>query len=100
MSNNSTIGTRRHTRIGTMVWGAILVGIAIFAILALRVGIVGTSAVLWSVVGFGSFLLLGAVVTAIVRAATARSNQPAIGTSTDADTSTDTDTRTEHPPIG
>lgn len=85
MSNEPTpVNTRRHARIGTMVWGAILVGVAIFALVALLNGIVGTNAVLWSVVGFGAFLLVAAVATAIARVATARSEGTDSG----------------HPPIG
>ncbi|HEY4267182.1 MAG TPA: hypothetical protein VGM94_03215 [Galbitalea sp.] len=62
-------GPRRHVRVGTIVWGAILVGIAVFAILVLTTGPLTGAAVLWSVVGFGALLLIAALVAAIVRAA-------------------------------
>jgi hypothetical protein len=60
---------RRQVRVGTIVWGAILVGIAVFAILILTTGPLTGTAVLWSVVGFGALLLVAALVAAIVRAA-------------------------------
>jgi O-antigen ligase len=99
VSSESTTGiVRRRARIGTMVWGAILVGVAIFAILALQPGTVGTAAVLWSVVGFGGFLLLGAVATAVVRAATTRAGETA--NDSESGTGTDAATGSGHPPIG
>ncbi len=72
--------THRRTRVGTIVWGAILVGVAVFALIALLGGSLGGAAILWSVVGFGGLLILAAVVVAIVRWAL-RSDR-------------------EHPPIG
>jgi uncharacterized membrane protein YhaH (DUF805 family) len=60
---------RRAPRIRTIVWGAILVGIAVFSILAIFAGPLGPTAALWSVVGFGGLLVIAAVVAVIVRAA-------------------------------
>jgi hypothetical protein len=60
---------RKHARVGTIVWGAILVGIAVFAILILTSGPLTPTALLWSVVGFGALLLVAALIAAIVRAA-------------------------------
>ncbi len=77
----ATNSARRRARVDTIVWGAILVGVAAFAILILAGGPLTSTAVLWSVVGFGALLLVAALVAAIVRAA--RSG----GTG-------------EHPPIG
>lgn len=78
----------RRTRIHTIVWGAILVGIAVLALMVLAGGSFGPMAVLWSLIGFGALLVLAAVVTAIVRAA--------LGTGTKAGTGAGT----EYPPIG
>jgi hypothetical protein len=72
-----TAPTRRRARIGTIVWGAILVGVAVLAVFALAGGSLGPTAVLWSVVGFGGLLVLAAVVTAVLRAA--RSEHPPVG---------------------
>ncbi|MDQ1573502.1 MAG: hypothetical protein QOH44_1061 [Actinomycetota bacterium] len=60
---------RRSPRIRTIVWGAILVGIAVFSILAIFAGPLGPAAVLWSIVGFGGLLVIAAVLAVIVRAA-------------------------------
>lgn len=60
---------RRQVRVGTIVWGAILVGIAVLAILVLTTGPLTGTSVLWSVVGFGALLLVAALIAAIVRAA-------------------------------
>jgi hypothetical protein len=58
----------RRVRVGTIVWGAILVAVAIFAILVLFFGPLGPGAILWTVIGFGSILVLGAIAAGIVRA--------------------------------
>ena len=58
----------RHVRVGTIVWGALVVAIAIFAILILILGPLGPAAILWTIVGFGSILVLGAIAAGIVRA--------------------------------
>ena len=79
----TTTPSQQHHRrpwVGTIVWGAILAGIAVFAVIAMSGVTLSTTAVLWSVAGFGALLLLAAIVTAIVRAATAATR--------------------EHPPIG
>ena len=60
---------RRQVRVGTIVWGAILVGVAVLAILVLTTGPLTGTSVLWSVVGFGALLLVAALAAAIVRAA-------------------------------
>jgi hydrogenase/urease accessory protein HupE len=61
---------RRRPRVHTIVWGAILVGIAL---IGLRLGRVDAPfsgpAVLWSVVAFGGLLILAAVLAAIIRLA-------------------------------
>ena len=58
-------------RIGTIVWGSILLVVAFLAIFASQVdfGDVTPAVVVWSVIGFGSALVLAAIVTAIVKAA-------------------------------
>jgi uncharacterized membrane protein len=60
---------RRAPRIRTIVWGAILVGIAVISILAIFAGPLGSAAVLWSIVGFGGLLVIAALLAVIVRAA-------------------------------
>jgi hypothetical protein len=60
---------RRSPRIRTIVWGAILVGIAVFSILAIFAGPLGPTAALWSVVGFGGLLVFAALLAVIIRAA-------------------------------
>ena len=72
-----TTPVRRRARIGTIVWGAILVASAVLAVFALAGGSVGPAAVLWSVIGFGGLLVLAAIVTAVLRAA--RAEHPPIG---------------------
>jgi hypothetical protein len=62
---------RLRARVSTIIWGAILVGIAVFAIVVLLGGSLGPTSVLWSLVGFGGLLVLAAVVTAVIRAARA-----------------------------
>ncbi|MEJ1229803.1 MAG: hypothetical protein WDM88_02830 [Galbitalea sp.] len=89
-------GSRPRARIGTIVWGAILVGIAVFALIALLGGPLSPTAVLWSVVGFGAALLIAAVVAAIVRAAREALAKPATGAPTPESASNDGG----HPPIG
>ena len=58
-------------RIGTIVWGSILLVVAFLAIFASRVDFaaVTPTVVVWTVIGFGAALVLAAIVTAIVRAA-------------------------------
>ena len=63
----------RQVRVGTIVWGALVVAIAVFALLILILGPLGPAALLWSVIGFGSILVLGAIAAGIVRAAQANS---------------------------
>jgi hypothetical protein len=67
----STNNDHRRVRVGTIVWGAILVAVAVFAFLAAQFGIgpSGPAALLWTIVGFGALLVVAAIVTAIVRAA-------------------------------
>jgi hydrogenase/urease accessory protein HupE len=58
----------RRPRFHTIVWGAILVGVAL---LALRLGRVDAPfsgpAVLWSIVAFGGLLIIAAVLASIIR---------------------------------
>ena len=60
----------RRVRVGTIVWGAILVAVAVFAFLAAQFGIgpSGPAALLWTIVGFGGLLVVAAIVTTVVRA--------------------------------
>jgi uncharacterized protein (DUF58 family) len=60
---------RRDVRIGTIVWGAILVGVAVFSLLIILSGPLSAAAGLWSVIGFGAALVVVAVAAGIVRAA-------------------------------
>ena len=60
---------RRDVRIGTIVWGAILVGVAVFSLLIILTGPLSAAAGLWSVIGFGAALVLVAVAAGTVRAA-------------------------------
>ena len=59
-------------RVGTIVWGSILLVVGFLAIFASQVdfGEVTPAVVVWTVIGFGTVLVLAAIVTAIVRAAT------------------------------
>jgi len=59
-------------RIGTIVWGGILLVVGFLAIFASQVDFAETTpaVVVWTVIGFGAVLVLAAIVTAIVRAAT------------------------------
>jgi choline-glycine betaine transporter len=83
----STTSTRRPTRIGTIVWGAILVGVAVLALILILGGPLSSAAILWSVVGFGLLLVVAAVIAGVVRAVR---NRPTPSTESDE----------EHPPIG
>jgi len=58
-------------RVGTIVWGSILLVVAAVTIVASRVdvGQATPEAVVWSVVAFGAVLVLAGIATAIVRAA-------------------------------
>lgn len=58
-------------RAGTIVWGVILIVIAVYAVLATTLGFgpASPSAVVWIVVGLGALLIVVALVVAIVRAA-------------------------------
>lgn len=68
-------------RVGTIVWGSILLVVAAVAILASRIdfGDVAPTVIVWSVIGFGGVLVVAGVVTAIVRAATRITDDPPIG---------------------
>jgi predicted phage tail protein len=102
MSSTPVTG-RRHVRVSTIVWGAILVGAAVFAVVATRGGALDAASVLWTVVGFGAVLILSAVVGAIVRAVRrdgtpqAATTQPATLETQAAETQS---TAELHPPIG
>jgi hypothetical protein len=85
---------RRPPRIRTIVWGAILVGIAVFSILAIFAGPLGPTAALWSVVGFGGLLVIAALLAVIIRAAR-RGSRVAQATSTEAVTASGIETFAE-----
>jgi heme/copper-type cytochrome/quinol oxidase subunit 3 len=95
---------RRRVRVGTIVWGAILVAVAVFAFLAAQFGIgpSGPAALLWTIVGFGALLVVAAIVTAVVRAiaSTTRDARPSTSSGTEASSGTETAEATEeHQPI-
>jgi predicted lysophospholipase L1 biosynthesis ABC-type transport system permease subunit len=83
----STPTTRRPPRIGTIVWGAILAGVAALALILILGGPLSSTAILWSVVGFGAVLVLAAVAAGVVRAAR---NRPVA----------EAEPTEDHPPIG
>jgi len=58
-------------RIGTIVWGSILLVVAAVTVFASRVdvGEATPEAVVWSIVAFGAVLVLAGIATAVVRAA-------------------------------
>ena len=58
-------------RAGTIVWGTILIVVAVYSVLATTLGFgpASPSAVVWIVVGLGALLIVVALVVAIVRAA-------------------------------
>jgi hypothetical protein len=58
-------------RIGTIVWGSILLVVAAITIFASQVdfGDATPAAIVWSVVAFGAVLVVAGIITAIVRAA-------------------------------
>ncbi|WP_411699359.1 hypothetical protein [Conyzicola sp.] len=68
-------------RIGTIVWGSILLIVAAIAIFASQVdfGDATPAAIVWSVVGFGAVLVVAGIVTAIVRAARKDTNESDLG---------------------
>lgn len=68
-------------RAGTIVWGSILLVVGFLAIFASQVdfGEVTPAVIVWTVIGFGSALVLAAIVTAIVKAAARSSDGPAAG---------------------
>lgn len=68
-------------RIGTIVWGCILLVVAAIAIAASQVdfGDLAPTVVVWSIIGFGGVLVVAGIVTAIVRAATRIKDDPPIG---------------------
>ena len=68
-------------RIGTIVWGCILLVVAAIAIAASQVdfGDLTPTVIVWSVIGFGGILVVAGIVTAIVRAATRTTDDPPTG---------------------
>ena len=66
----TTPHNHRRVRVGTIVWSAILVAVAVFAFLAAEFGIgpSGPAALLRRIVGFGALLVVTAIATAAVRA--------------------------------
>lgn len=81
---------RRRVRASTIVWGSMLVAASIFAIAVLLGGHFNAATVLWTVIGFGTVLILAAIVTAAVRAARSRPSMPI-----DSGAAED-----RHPPVG
>ena len=59
-------------RVGTIVWGSILLIVGLLAIFASQVdfGDATPAVIVYTAIGFGAVLVLAAIVTAIVRAAT------------------------------
>ncbi|GAB3605224.1 hypothetical protein GCM10027413_06330 [Conyzicola nivalis] len=68
-------------RIGTIVWGGILLVVAAIAIFASQVdfGDATPAAIVWSVVGFGAVLVVAGIIAAIVRAARKDKAEPDLG---------------------
>ncbi|MET4583043.1 O-antigen ligase [Conyzicola nivalis] len=68
-------------RIGTIVWGCILLVVAAIAIAASQVdfGDLTPTVIVWSIIGFGGILVVAGIVTAIVRAATRIKDDPPVG---------------------
>ena len=60
-------------RVGTIVWGSILLVVAAITVFASQVdfGEATPAAIVWSIVAFGGVLVLAGIVTAVVRAARA-----------------------------
>jgi len=88
MSDTQPVSTETTTtlpplkpRIGTIVWGCILLVVAAVAIAASQTdfGDLAPSVIVWSIIGFGGLLVVAGVVTAIVRAATRSKDDPPIG---------------------
>ncbi|MDQ1570967.1 MAG: hypothetical protein QOF79_1641 [Actinomycetota bacterium] len=73
MSDQTPTPVRHSTpaRAGTIVWGTILIVVAVYSVLTTTLGFSATtpSAVVWIVVGLGALLIVVALVVAIVRAA-------------------------------
>jgi hypothetical protein len=90
----------RRVRVGTIVWGAILVAVAVFAFLAAQFGIgpSGPAALLWTIVGFGALLVVAAIVTAVVRAIASTGSATEATLVTDASSGTEL-TEEPHQPI-
>jgi hypothetical protein len=65
---------RTPVRVGTIVWGAVLLALAALSITITLFDPIEYSAtfVLWVVVGFGSLLVLGGIAGAIARSARSR----------------------------
>ena len=61
-------------RVGTIVWGSILLVVAAITIFAsqLDLGRATPEAIVWSIVAFGGVLVLAGIVIAVVRAARGR----------------------------
>jgi hypothetical protein len=76
-----TTPQHRPVRVGTIVWGAILLVVAAFGFLSATLGIGASSPaeLLWTIVGFGAVLVVAAVIIAIVRAARPRDPDQPIG---------------------
>jgi hypothetical protein len=75
MSQLNTQGRPSETasgpRVGTIVWGAILLVIAAASIVASNLGLgeLTPARALWTVVGLGGVLIIAAIVAVVVRAA-------------------------------
>ncbi len=68
----TTPQAHRRVRVGTIVWGTLLVAAAVIAIIVLTTGPLSPAAALWVIVGVGALLVVSALVTAIVRAGRSR----------------------------
>jgi hypothetical protein len=67
-----------RARLGTIIWGCILLIVGGIAIFASRVDFSDATpaVIVWSVIGFGAALVLAAIVAAIVRAARRPRGEP------------------------
>jgi hypothetical protein len=69
---SETTPERTPVRVGTIVWGGILLLVAAITATAIFIDatIYTPTFILWSIVGFGALLVFGGIVGAVVRAST------------------------------
>lgn len=81
MTDTDTTTEPLKPRVGTIVWGSILLVVAAVAIIASQVdfGDITPTVIVWSVVGFGAVLVVAGIVTAIVRAVAGRADDSPTG---------------------